>query len=945
MMIRSRNGQTCLRSALATSRGRSLPCSSAFHASPRPLSQREGQLHFAAQVSSADADLSPPATPQSPLTWATPRPPVDEVEKTLLAEQSLQTAKERRLSPVGLASLWHVGGPATLPPNLREAMTEMVTGGDSKLLRSDVKMTLANDAEGPEMKKRSQRSRAALLHLATASPQRYATIHQVLKTTAQRLARPLPYALGEGCATQGWAPKRVVESGCAVGEGAWAAAEVWPELEQWSGNDSRPHLLAAAEDLLTFDAASSEPSVLSRLRKAQPSSVEFEANKSHGVRYQRPSSERKLDLNASEESTLSLSAYQLLSLSSDSAREQHVRSLWNSGAEAIVLIEEGTDRGFAAIASARALLLELGEEAKVEDVTPPTTSAEDDDGEAREKLVLGGVEFIEEKASDRVSTEELSVGEGITGRGCYVVAPCPHDRPCPLLHPFLLDLDHDTVTDVAKRSGPSNHHRASGVGLDSCLHPVRYLPPSWSRDLGSEDRRRKREKGGREERSARMAYVVVKRGERPTMDSLRQEGSEAAQSVEAAVPYARRGPIEEVRRGDSLPRRLPEDVVDIEGGETDLQGDLSPSGELFKLLPPDLQQALSASREGENEAGEQQLPQDQDLLERAAAAALQGHKTNTDGADVWAASAEAADSAKAEQAEIEEAEATTGAEHNEDWLSALLATNEARPEDLDASTSGHPEPSASDVASAVSLLVPSLPRIVMPPIKKGGHVTFDACHSNGSIQRYTISKAAGKQTYHEVRKSSWADLWSQDPVEMAAPSRRVKGGEASEALEEEEEADEDEDEDGEDDLSLLETRDEATGRRKWIKRRGWGQWSRVAPADPSAGLAMDGTGTPFRSSSSSSPRSTRASDRPSAYIGADQICPLTSSGEVKGSKNKKKSSALSAATTSAAAGQRGARSRKGAKAYAGARDKESKRKRSMNSYHEEVAEGFDALSI
>jgi ribosomal protein RSM22 (predicted rRNA methylase) len=657
-----------------------------------------------------------------------------------------------------------------------------------------------------------------------------------------------------------------------------------------------------------------------------------------------------LDLNASEESTLNLSAYQLLSLSSDSAREQHVRSLWNSGAEAIVLIEEGTDRGFAAIASARALLLELGEEAKVEDVATPVTSTEDDDGQVRERLVLGGVEFIEERASDRVFPQEPRSAEGSTGRGCYVVAPCPHDRPCPLLHPFLLDLDHDTVTDVAKRSGPSHHHRASGVGLNSCLHPVRYLPPSWSRDLGSEERRRKREKGGREERSARMAYVVVKRGERPTMESLRQEADgEAVQRVEAAVPYARRGPIEALRKGDSLPRRLPEDVVDIEGedGEVDLQGDLSPSGELFKLLPADLQQALSASPGGGEQVGEErQLSQDKDLLERAAAAALQGYKTNTDSADVWAASAEAADSAKAEQAEVEEAEATTEAEHNDDWLSTLLAANEGGGEGFgrDAAAAGaaasvEPEPSASDVASAVSLLVPSLPRIVMPPIKKGGHVTFDACHSNGSIQRYTISKAAGKQTYHEVRKSSWADLWSQDPVELAGRSRRVMDGEAAEGFEEEEENEDD----GDDDLSLLETRDEATGRRKWIKRRGWGQWSRVAPADPSAGMAMDGTGTPFKSPSSSSPRSTRASDRPSAYIGADQVCPLTSSGEVKGSK--KKSSALSAATTSAAAGQRGARSRKAAKAYAGPRDKESKRKRSMNSYHEEVAEGFDSLSL
>ena len=142
-------------------------------------------------------------------------------------------------------------------------------------------------------------------------------------------------------------------------------------------------------------------------------------------------------------------------------------------------------------------------------------------------------------------------------------------------------------------------------------------------------------------------------------------------------------------------------------------------------------------------------------------------------------------------------------------------------------------PSTSeDIASAVSLLLPSLPRIVLPPIKRGGHVTFDACHSNASIQRYTIAKSSGRQTYQEARKSGWGDLFSQEPVES---------------------------------LQDLEVLDEETGMRSWIKRRGWGQFSRIAPADEEAGI----TEVNRRSDTKKS----RASHRPSALIGADQVCP------------------------------------------------------------------------
>merc|ERR1711964_672446 len=39
------------------------------------------------------------------------------------------------------------------------------------------------------------------------------------------------------------------------------------------------------------------------------------------------------------------------------------------------------------------------------------------------------------------------------------------------------------------------------------------------------------------------------------------------------------------------------------------------------------------------------------------------------------------------------------------------------------------------------------PRLVLPPLKRGGHVIMDACHPSGNLERCTVAKSAGKQEY------------------------------------------------------------------------------------------------------------------------------------------------------------------------------------------------------
>ncbi|OAA47094.1 37S ribosomal protein Rsm22 [Metarhizium rileyi] len=54
----------------------------------------------------------------------------------------------------------------------------------------------------------------------------------------------------------------------------------------------------------------------------------------------------------------------------------------------------------------------------------------------------------------------------------------------------------------------------------------------------------------------------------------------------------------------------------------------------------------------------------------------------------------------------------------------------------------------------------TLPRLVLPPLKRKGHVTLDLCTPEGKIERWTVPKSFSKLAYHDARKSRWGDLWA-----------------------------------------------------------------------------------------------------------------------------------------------------------------------------------------
>jgi ribosomal protein RSM22 (predicted rRNA methylase) len=54
----------------------------------------------------------------------------------------------------------------------------------------------------------------------------------------------------------------------------------------------------------------------------------------------------------------------------------------------------------------------------------------------------------------------------------------------------------------------------------------------------------------------------------------------------------------------------------------------------------------------------------------------------------------------------------------------------------------------------------SLPRVVLPPLKRRGHVIIDMCTPAGTLERWTVPKSFSRQAYRDARKSSWGDIWA-----------------------------------------------------------------------------------------------------------------------------------------------------------------------------------------
>ncbi|KAL4067352.1 mitochondrial small ribosomal subunit Rsm22-domain-containing protein [Scleroderma yunnanense] len=277
-------------------------------------------------------------------------------------------------------------GSVVLPPELQRAIISLINDSDKSQLHSDAKRLFLSEA-GSELgwdtiydvkyKSRKQTyrhaQRDATAFASVILPAHYSAIFAVFHHVKHRLGAT-------------WNVQRVIDWGSGTGTGLWYALDALQKgpvregggpfmanssVVSYLGIDKRDGLVAIGKKLLQG----------------------LDLN-SFNVTWQKSFHESDRIDRSQGQNTLALSAFLLSSLPTHLSKKKMVKEMWESGAHTIILIDFNTKVGFENIAEARQLLLDLGRK----DQSDP-------------------------------ASQHLSL------RGSHVVAPCPHDRPCPLYSP------------------------------------------------------------------------------------------------------------------------------------------------------------------------------------------------------------------------------------------------------------------------------------------------------------------------------------------------------------------------------------------------------------------------------------------------------------------------------------------------------------------------------
>ncbi|KAF2034466.1 37S ribosomal protein Rsm22 [Setomelanomma holmii] len=52
------------------------------------------------------------------------------------------------------------------------------------------------------------------------------------------------------------------------------------------------------------------------------------------------------------------------------------------------------------------------------------------------------------------------------------------------------------------------------------------------------------------------------------------------------------------------------------------------------------------------------------------------------------------------------------------------------------------------------------PRLILPALKRRGHIILDVCTPAGTLERWTVPRSFSKQAFRDARKARWGDLWA-----------------------------------------------------------------------------------------------------------------------------------------------------------------------------------------
>lgn len=87
-------------------------------------------------------------------------------------------------------------------------------------------------------------------------------------------------------------------------------------------------------------------------------------------------------------------------------------------------------------------------------------------------------------------------------------------------------------------------------------------------------------------------------------------------------------------------------------------------------------------------------------------------------------------------------------------------------ESTDAAFTGHeffanPEdPQNPELVTPNDINPLALPRMILPALKRRGHIILDVCTPAGTLERWTVPRSFSKQAFRDAKKSRWGDLWA-----------------------------------------------------------------------------------------------------------------------------------------------------------------------------------------
>ncbi|KAH8835675.1 mitochondrial small ribosomal subunit Rsm22-domain-containing protein [Flagelloscypha sp. PMI_526] len=277
-----------------------------------------------------------------------------------------------RKSPAAAFGSQQVGS-VLLPLELQTAITSFISESNKHQLREDAeRLFQENDAWSTEFDKRYRSFR----HSRRAGERdgaAFAAIalpahYSAIYSVFNHLRHRLGTTLRIGS---------VMDWGSATASGFWAAAYAFQnsfETEDLELGDSQKQIKnTSLESYIGFDKREG----LTKVGKELLAGIDLEG--------------KDLSFQNLTTRSIALSAFFLSSLSRPLDRMKVVKEMWDSGADMMVLIDHNSADGFQSIAEARRLLLQMGQK--------------------------------------ELNNPEL---DGSAVRGSHVIAPCPHDKECPL---------------------------------------------------------------------------------------------------------------------------------------------------------------------------------------------------------------------------------------------------------------------------------------------------------------------------------------------------------------------------------------------------------------------------------------------------------------------------------------------------------------------------------